>query len=380
MNWVCADPEDWQLEVTSSDRLSLLQNWIGEHRLGGWLYWRFQQADRLDLLPPELKDNLRSSFRQTSYKALLQRSELKQTIDLLAKASIPAIALKGSYLQRYIFPHSGLRPMRDLDILVPRPLFQQAWQVLHEGGYRSSKGLAAHPDNLLPVQNQIALISLHHIKVELHRAVGFEWPVELSTLPSFWEKNSNLWIDREGICYLCPELLYIHLCVHHSWQHHWNIGPLGWVDLHLMSQSHQIDRVRMQQLGFQLQLETQINTALRIYQQIGETAATGIGDLSLLFLPPVRDLGNVRQLDRVETYSLPQAIARKLTLIAPKTNPHMGWRSRWGQLLRHLGQWIASSDRLRDFAIRLSYRWKRQLWDNDAEIRSFRHQLQNWYD
>jgi hypothetical protein len=215
--------------------------------------------------------------------------------------------------------------------------------------------------------------------VELHRAVGIEWPLELSALPGFWEANSELQIDRDGIYYLCPELLYIHLCVHHSWQHHWNIGPLGWVDLHLMSQSHQIDRLCLQQLGDRLQLQTQINTALRIYQQVGETAATGIGDLSLLFLPPVLDLGNVRQLDRLEIYSFRQAIARKLTLLDPKATPDIGWQERWGQFLRHLSQWITSSDRLRDFRIRLSYAWKRRLWDRDAEIRSFRHQLQHWY-
>jgi len=59
-------------------------------------------------------------------------------VEALERASIPTLLLKGAALSLTVYPATGLRPMADVDVLVPDRLAAPARRVLAEAGWRPS--------------------------------------------------------------------------------------------------------------------------------------------------------------------------------------------------------------------------------------------------
>ena len=62
---------------------------------------------------------------------------LRDIVTAYDSAGIPALVLKGAALSHLVYPEPGLRPMSDLDILVPRPEVWRAQRMLAELGFNA---------------------------------------------------------------------------------------------------------------------------------------------------------------------------------------------------------------------------------------------------
>ena len=136
-----------QIEVGAIVALELpdweiLLRMVSQHRLGPLLHWRLTR-ERSNLSVPEaVKAGLAASFKRATLHILAMQRELLLTHRILKKARIPHIALKGAFLAFNAYPNPALRPLRDLDILVPKDSVLHAYQVLQDGGLSR---LAEHP-------------------------------------------------------------------------------------------------------------------------------------------------------------------------------------------------------------------------------------------
>jgi len=99
----------------------------------------------------------------------LRNALLVEYLLALQAEGIEALVLKGAALANTVYPRPGLRPMRDIDILVPRARVIRAQQVLRELGFEAdvpqADELAA--SHQLPVAQRVAngltvSIELHH--------------------------------------------------------------------------------------------------------------------------------------------------------------------------------------------------------------------------
>jgi hypothetical protein len=70
-------------------------------------------------IPAEVIETLRTAYQRTSRANLASYAELGRLLGDFERERIPVILLKGGALAAFS-PAVGLRPMRDLDILVPR--------------------------------------------------------------------------------------------------------------------------------------------------------------------------------------------------------------------------------------------------------------------
>lgn len=96
-----------------------------------------QRLPQLDAADPILA-RLQGSLRYHWCKNQLAIQSARSILSLLTQAGIPALALKGLALQR-LYPTAGLRPMNDVDLLVPPELWKAAEKLLYRAGWHSEK-------------------------------------------------------------------------------------------------------------------------------------------------------------------------------------------------------------------------------------------------
>jgi hypothetical protein len=81
-------------------------------------------------------DRYKGTFRKNWYKNHLLFAELKELVQLLQNEGIETMVLKGSaLLLSKTYPNYGLRPMADLDVLVPARQIAQAIEILDKNNW-----------------------------------------------------------------------------------------------------------------------------------------------------------------------------------------------------------------------------------------------------
>lgn len=101
---------------------------------------------------------------------------LREVLQHLATAGIEALVLKGGALAHLIYPQPGLRPRRDLDILVRMQDVERAYQMLAEVGFSLAPspmhGVSRYHQHLAPVERTIAGMT---VSLDLHVNLFFRF-------------------------------------------------------------------------------------------------------------------------------------------------------------------------------------------------------------
>jgi putative nucleotidyltransferase-like protein len=192
--------------------------------------------------PPEC-ERLLKARRRTAVHNLLLRHELGRTLNALQQSGIPALALKGVVLAYTVYPDPSLRPMSDLDLLVPPDKREKALLVLRTIGYEYPESvLAANRDHFLrlgPNQEFAPPLQLRGSRVllEVHSQLECSEPVFPMSVHEFWSRS--ILVDLKGLRArtLCPEDFLFHLCLHQSRSHRFEKGLLPLIDLKLLLDS-----------------------------------------------------------------------------------------------------------------------------------------------
>lgn len=101
---------------------------------------------------------------------------LREVLQHLASAGIEALVLKGSALAHLIYPQPGLRPRRDLDILVREQDAERAYHLLSEVGFALAPsplhGLSRYHQHFAPVERHVAGFT---VNLDLHVNLFFRF-------------------------------------------------------------------------------------------------------------------------------------------------------------------------------------------------------------
>lgn len=106
---------------------------------------------------------------------------------------IPAVVLKGAALAVTLYPSIGLRPMGDIDLLVPKDRLDQAVAVVRALGY-VPKGPEIRPGLTQVIRHEVNFDSGEHIPlcVELHwNLIGSETSRYRPRIDWFWEQTEQ---------------------------------------------------------------------------------------------------------------------------------------------------------------------------------------------
>ena len=189
---------------------------------------------------------LQKEYYATAARNELLLRELDRVLDALNAADIPAILLKGAALAQTLYPDPALRPMSDLDVLVPFEEIDHTVQAVHDLGYRndsvsywpSLNRVLGHHEHL---QNQAgANLELHWSLTQVvngdHTLTAWFWKnTQLLQEQRIVESEHSHRFGFSGVHTLSPTRHFLYLSSHLFLQHGAARGLLLWLyDLHLL--------------------------------------------------------------------------------------------------------------------------------------------------
>jgi hypothetical protein len=212
-------PDDWELIVRHAQA----------EGVASLLYWKLIQSEKVHLVPDVLRDSLRALY----YSLRMNNGELVKESNALAgrfaRAGIPVIALKGICFALTIYPDPALRPMGDIDLLVPASRFHDAMQIAKGAGYielvpeafPGTDDLLSHAIGLQKQTSPFTVLELHS---SLVAQKGFAYAVPMDW---FWTQTEAM-PRVENLLMLTPTAQVLYASAHAMLQHGARDVSLRW--------------------------------------------------------------------------------------------------------------------------------------------------------
>ncbi len=233
----CGD-EDWQA----------ILRMVEQHRLKPLLHWRLTHERAHVVVPQVVRDDLRAAFRRATLRSLTLQGDLLQIHSVLAACGVAHIVLKGPFLALHAYPHLALRPMRDLDVLVPRAEVLDAYDRLLANGCRRAPQYPGDPLSFLESKKHLppVLAPSGKILLELHARLVKPEEVGQAAADSLdehavWSRRIEMPGAAPSIAFMAPTDLLLHLIVHAAYDHRFDNGPLVLSDLAYLLERFPID-------------------------------------------------------------------------------------------------------------------------------------------
>lgn len=226
MDWDSFSQTDWALLLHSAQ----------QEGIGPLLYWRLSKSGKFASIPEDARNSLRAMYSGTWMHNQQIFKELEVLARLFNQANIPAVVLKGACFALTIYPDIGLRPMGDLDILVPKANLAEAVQIAKTFGYYVDAKPETSPDLKDLLRHHVCLqkTGKHSIALEIHhnlaanKSFTFAVPVDW-----FWSQTEPLIAASsqtrfESLRMLTPAAQILYAAAHAMLQHGGKEAPLRW--------------------------------------------------------------------------------------------------------------------------------------------------------
>lgn len=358
--------EDWQ-------HLLML---CRQHRLGPLLHWRLEHEQAGVVVPESVRQFAHSAFKLSSLRALQAQREWLLCHQVLQQAGIPCLALKGAYLAQAAYPHPALRPMRDLDVLVPSAQGLQAFNALLAAGYRRVEGHDGDPAVCLQYEKDLPCLKSPSgmAVVELHVRLcsSPDLPADDDLHESVWQRAIQQQTAGVMLAYPCAEDLLLHIAIHAAYEHRFNNGPLILPDMAYL--------IRCQSLNWALFWEL-ANTwgASRGVALLLSAVEHYYGDLAIQRLPSLGDAATTaRQVRNCVQLMLGDArVARMVPVAARLSGKTLRQKLKllWRELMPSAHRVQAEDQRAQFWLPRLWTRFKRPF--SDERMAEFRRSRQD---
>lgn len=222
---------DW----TELDRIA------AQHRLQPLLHSLHRTSPAV---PAPIAANWQMAHRHHALRALVQQADLAETSELLDRAGIPSVALKGAWLAAHAYPDPALRPMRDIDLLVPEAQVRAAFDLLLAAGYVQAEPAEMTLDEIVRIDKHMPpLIAPRGTRLELHHRL-WERDGRLDHASPAASEAAVLARARrgtDGIGYPAAHDLLGHVIVHAVYSHRLDCGPLALSDVDCLLRAAKID-------------------------------------------------------------------------------------------------------------------------------------------
>ncbi len=183
---------------------------------------------------------LTSAFYATSARNTLLLTELNRIAPTLQDDGISVVAVKGAALVCQLYPNIGLRPMSDIDLLVPRSEVDKAARILEDRGYERTVVQSERLNRLIGTQLGFAAKSGPDLRIEVH------WSLVAGTLDRrtpdigwFWSQTESFQMtdgsESRPLLTLTPTAHLLYVAAHAVLEHGISGVRLLWLhDVHLI--------------------------------------------------------------------------------------------------------------------------------------------------
>lgn len=187
------------------------------HGVLALLRHRLQESGATPFVPPDVQALLERAHTVAALRADAARLQRDDVMRALRAADVPALLLKGADLAARAYPSPALRPMGDLDLLVPAGRTGDAMAALAAAGYTlpTDEEWAAFHDHRHPPPLRRA----GYLPVELHEAIEPCAPPFTLPVADVWARARPGPTGDELALALAPEDLLLHLATHMGYSH-----------------------------------------------------------------------------------------------------------------------------------------------------------------
>jgi hypothetical protein len=215
LNGAAAPPTGWAEADWAACRRACRIHGVGpllHHRLGPAVW-----------LPDSFADWLAQEHSHNTRRVERMQAELADILALFAHHNLPVIPLKGA-LMTARYPHSGLRPMADIDLLLRPADLPRGVQLLGELGYAPTTTHWKHTELVKPDNRRVVSTEYEHPdnprRVELHPYCRETFGGPTINLTRLMWPSGTPPPNQTG-CAPTVEALQLHLLAHatyHFWQ------------------------------------------------------------------------------------------------------------------------------------------------------------------
>ena len=202
------------------------------HSVAPLLHYHLRHFDGLGLIPPEALRRLLQLSHRAGYQNRHFSQALRELLEVFAEASIPVIVLKGLSLVELIYGNLGLRPLIDLNLLIPREKLETARNLLLRTGY-VDKGRRPNHNFYLWLNSQIILVKPRDLAVHLLLQLDVvNWPrIHAIDLPRLWREAQPAKISGYDALIPSPTDLVLYLCIQPDKHGYLNVPAVNVEDL-----------------------------------------------------------------------------------------------------------------------------------------------------
>lgn len=238
-------PDAAVLAAMDGDDWGALAQMARQHRILPLMHARLRGTGADWPVPQEVREAAAEAFRTASFRAIRARRALMQVVKTLADRGIEAVALKGAYLAFHAYADAGLRPLRDIDLLVPRDRAIEAWQLLLATGIIPNVDEIGEVADYLKVKHQLPALwcPANAVTIEVHHRAfhGSGGDPDLTDDPRFADALVRHGTGGVSIASMGPEHLLLHLIVHSAHDHRFDNGPGIFADVEALLATHEMD-------------------------------------------------------------------------------------------------------------------------------------------
>ena len=196
-------------------------------RVAPLVYYHAAREGLLSTAPSGVAASLRDDYCRTLVQNRRLRTVLTTLLEELGAEGVPVLTLKGLALAHRYYGDAALRPMADIDLLVPRKSVAQASRVLRRLGYAPPSGNGRPTGFNAQTHAVLDFMRANSPQVELHWEL-FNHPTYRAGIPSgvAWSRAGRINLLGHTVLYLASADELRYLCVHFAAEH--RLEPLIW--------------------------------------------------------------------------------------------------------------------------------------------------------
>ena len=256
----------------------LLAKTAADHGLAPLTYRALKRLDLLDATPRSAVESLRLAYVRTSVANQMAFRELSYWADYCRQEGIPLTVLKGGALARMLYQDTALRPMGDLDLLVPRAAVARVQSALIEHGYSAPTEMGQQFAERFSAERSFVRLGARPSQIDLHWH-AFTSPYYFERIPIawFWRRTDALHLDNSRALALSPGAQLLYLSAHYALHQYRRLIWSYDIARLIVCSAHQIDVDETIEAAAEFGLVAPLRNALA---EVGEHWGTSIPQLA----------------------------------------------------------------------------------------------------
>jgi hypothetical protein len=225
------------------------------------IYFKLKNYELFNEIPEDIIPDLEFFYKQSALLSLKKKAVFIEIAEIFKNLNIPFITLKGMFLEQTIYEQSGLRPMIDIDVLVPEEMLKKVICELIEKG--ATQIPIYETEWIASFSHQARPIFFKEINIELHRNIvdSFDnWQLKTADV---WNYVQPVTLSNIQTNTFKTEFLIIYLC-HHVYNtiKGGRVKLISYYDIFKIIEKEEINWIELNELVLKYNIEKSVYHSL----------------------------------------------------------------------------------------------------------------------